>query len=319
MNETERIINAMRRSAEYEGLMSRLARDGLAVLDGGVGTEMQRRGGTLDAWAALANVERPEVLSAVHADFIAAGAEVITANTFGCSEPRLAAFGIRGREEELNRAAVALALDARDQAGRPLVVAGSVTTVAHRGPRDAQMSMPEDEWALERQARILEESGVDMVLVEMLSNVEHANVQLAAVASAGVPVWAGFSCVRNDAGEVTLLGAREERFEDALRRTDLSAVDAAMVMHTTPDVIGEALAQLMKVWRGPAGAYPHGGRWERPTWAFDPGFTPGLLASYAEEWVAAGCRIVGGCCGSTPAHVAAVAEVVEAVRDTGRT
>ena len=298
------------RSAAYDGLMGRLADGGLVVLDGGIGTEVQRRGGSLEAWAALANVESPGLLSETHADFIAAGADVITANTFGCSGPRLAAFGIGGRAEELNRAAVALALDARDRADRPPVVAGAMTTVSHRGPQGDLMGEPEDEWALAEQARILADAGADVVLVEMLSDVARANVQLAAAASAGLPVWAGFSCGLNGAGEAALLGEPDERFGESFRRIDLSNVDVALVMHTTPEVIGRALGELRGVRRGPVGAYPHGGRYERPAWGFDPGFTPELVASYAGEWMTDGCQIVGGCCGATPAHVAAIAAVV---------
>ena len=116
--------------------MHRVADGGIVVLDGGVGTEVYRRGGELRAWATLANVEMPDAVRSTHADFIAAGADVISANTFGCAEPNLAAHGIHGREEELNRAAVALALEARERAGaeRPLPVAGCMTTVSYRGP-----------------------------------------------------------------------------------------------------------------------------------------------------------------------------------------
>ena len=104
------------RSEAYDAIMARLAGGGRVVLDGGGGTEAQRRGVPLQGWAALASVEYPEVLLALHADYIEAGSEVISVNTFGCSDVRLRAFGMPGREEELNHAAVALALRARGQA-----------------------------------------------------------------------------------------------------------------------------------------------------------------------------------------------------------
>ena len=299
-------------SATYEGVIADLAAGGRLLLDGGVGTETSRRGGSLEAWAALANVERPEILSSVHADFIAAGADVITANTFGCSEPRLAAHGITGREEELNHAAVALALDARSRAVRPVLVAGSMTTVGRRGPDGAITTPPGGEWALASQAAALAGAGVDLIIVEMLANVERANVQLAAAASAGVPVWAGFSCKLTGDGGALLLGEEAERFEDSLRRIDLSGVDAALVMHTTIDVIGPSLEALSGVWPGPAGAYPHSGRYLGNAWEFDPGFTPEILGRSATEWLAGGCRIVGGCCGAGPEHIRALRKAVDA-------
>ena len=301
-------------SEAYDAIMARLAGGGRVVLDGGVGTEAQRRGVPLRAWAALAGVEHPEVLLALHADYIEAGSDVISANTFGCSDARLREFGMPGREEELNHAAVALALRARAQAdaGRPVLVAGSMTTVGHRGPDGNTMSAPEDEQSLASQAGALATAGVDLIIVEMLANVAHANVELAAAASAGVPLWAGFSCKLNDAGEVTLLGEPSERFEDSLRRIDLSRVDVAMVMHTSAADVGPALDALRSVWPGPVGAYPHGGRWARPEWEFAPDFTPEALASSAASWVAKGCQLVGGCCGTGPEHIAALREVVDA-------
>ena len=300
------------RSAEYEGVMGRLAEGGRLLLDGGVGTEVQRQGASLNAWAALANVERPDVVSAAHEGFTDAGADFISTNTFGCSEPRLAAAGITGRMEELNRAAVALALAARERSERQLLVAGCMTTAGFRGEPGVVGATPEGEWALASQAQVLADASVDLIIVEMLSEVEHATVELAAAATAGLPVWAGFSCRLDSAGEAHLLSEPEELFEDSLRKMDLSGVDVAVVMHTTIDVVGPALEALRGVWPGPSGAYPHGGRWMRPTWEFDPGFTPEILASSAVEWLAAGHQIVGGCCGSTPEHIRALRKVVDA-------
>ncbi len=305
-------LRMTQRSAEYEAVMGRLAEGGRLLLDGGVGTEVQRQGGSLNAWAALANVERPDVVSAAHRAFTEVGADFISTNTFGCSEPRLAAAGITGRMEELNRAAVGLALEERERAERQLLVAGCMTTVGFRGEPGVVGATPEGEWALASQAQVLADAGADLIIVEMLSEVEHANVQLAAAASAGLPVWAGFSSALNGAGQMALLNEPDEPLEDSLRRIDLSGVDAALVMHTTIDVVGPALEALRGVWPGPSGAYPHGGRWMRPTWEFDPGFTPEILASSAVEWLAGGHQIVGGCCGSTAEHIRVLREVVDA-------
>lgn len=304
----------MARDGAYAGLAARLAGGGRALLDGGVGTEIQRRGGALQAWAAAANAERPELVRAVHADFLAAGADIISANTFGCSEPRLAAWGLAGREDELNRAAVALALDARDEARSGALVAGCLTTVSYRGPDGSEMSPPEGERALESQARILADAGADLLLVEILASVERANAMLAAAASAGLPIWAGFSCKRGADGRLRLLNEPDEPLADSLRRVDLSSVDAALVMHTRIEEVGPALAALREAWDGPTGAYPHGGRYARPDWEFDAAFTPEALAADASQWLEDGCQIVGGCCGASPAHIAALRKVLDAAR-----
>ena len=306
------------RSAAYEAVMRRLADGGFAVLDGGIGTEVARRGGSLGAWANLANAELPDTVRAIHADFIAAGADIVSTNTFGCTELSLAAYGIHGREEELNRAAVALAQEARERAGaeRPLLVAGCMTTTSYRGP-EGRVAPAEEDWALVSQARILADAGVDFLMVEMLSHVERANVELAAAATAGQPVWAGFSCVLDEADNLTLMNQQDEPLEESLRRIDLSGVDVAFIMHTRVPLVEPSLAVLRNVWDGPLGTYPHGGRYERPAWTFDDDFTPDVLAAGAERWLADGCRIVGGCCGATPAHIAALRSVVDAADSVG--
>ena len=306
------------RSTAYETVMGRLADGGYAVLDGGIGTEVARRGGTLGAWANLANAEMPDTLRAIHADFIAAGADVISTNTFGCTEVSLAAHGIHGREEELNRAAVSLALEARERAGaeRQLLVAGCMTTTSYRGP-EGKVAPAEEDWALASQARTLADAGVDFLMVEMLSNVGRANVELAAAATAGLPVWAGFSCVADEEGSLTLLNQPDELLEESLRRIDLSGVDVAFIMHTRLPEVEPSLAVLRSVWDGLLGTYPHGGSYARPNWEFDDGFTPDVLAAGAERWLADDCRIVGGCCGATPVHIAALRGVVDAAAGTG--
>ncbi len=219
--------------------MGRLADGGYAVLDGGIGTEVARRGGSLGAWANLANAEMPDTLRAIHADFIAAGADVISTNTFGCTELSLAAHGIHGREDELNRAAVMLALQARERAGveRPLPVAGCMTTTSYRGP-EGKVAPAEEDWALASQARILADAGVDLLMVEMLSHVERARVELAAAATAGLPVWAGFSCIADEGGNLTLLNQPDEPLEESLRRIDLSGIEVAFIMHTRAVPLG---------------------------------------------------------------------------------
>ena len=301
----------MERGARYGRLMERLAAGGRALMDGGVGTEIQRRGGSLRAWAATENAERPDAVRVVHADFLAAGADVISANTFGCSEPRLAAFGLAGCEEELNRRAVALALEARDAVGGEALVAGCLTTVSFRGPDGSGMSPPEGERALESQARIIADAGADLLLAEILSSVDRANAMLAAASTAGLPVWAGFSCKLDGDGQVRLLNETSEPLADSLRRIDLSGVDAALAMHTEIEAVGPALAALREAWDGPVGAYPHGGRYARPDWEFDASFTPEALAAGAARWIDEGCSIVGGCCGAGPAHIAALREVLD--------
>jgi len=191
-----------------------------------------------------------------------------------------------------------------------------MTTTSYRGP-EGKVASAEEDWALASQARILADAGVDFLMVEMLSHVERARVELAAAATAGLPVWAGFSCVTDEEGNLTLLNQPDEPLEESLRRIDLSDVDVAFIMHTRVPEVEPSLAVLRCVWDGPLGTYPHGGSYTRPNWEFDDDFTPDVLAAGAERWLADGCRIVGGCCGATPAHIAALRKVVDAAARAG--
>src|SRR4051812_18536533 len=110
-------------------MLDPLATDGVVVLDGGMGTELEARGARMDheAWSGLANVEHPELVREIHEDYIRAGADVVIANTFPTNRAALAAAGCGDRFEEVNRAGVEAALSARERAGRPVAVAGSMS------------------------------------------------------------------------------------------------------------------------------------------------------------------------------------------------
>ena len=145
-----------------------------------------------------------------------------------------------------------------------MLVAGCMTTVSFRGP-EGKTAPAEEDWALASQARILADAGVDFLMVEMLSHVERAKVELAAAASAGLPVWAGFSCVADEKGNLTLMNQQDEPLEESLQRIDLSGLDVAFIMHTRIPLVERSLAVLRSVWDGPVGAYPHGGGFMRPS------------------------------------------------------
>ena len=114
------------------------------------------------------------------------------------------------------------------------------------------------------------------------------------------------------------MNQEDEPLEESLRRIDLSGVDVAF-HHAHPAFrwSSRRLAVLRRVWDGLLGTYPHGGRYTRPSWEFDDDFTPDVLAAGAERWLAGGCRIVGGCCGAAPAHIAALREAVDAAAGRG--
>src|SRR4051794_21012510 len=153
-----------------EDIHRRLEGGAVVVLDGGMGTEIQARGVPMDgeAWSALANVTHADVVRAIHEDYIRAGAEVVTANSFPAGAGALAAAGIADRLVEINRAAVVLAQEARERAGRSgVAVAGSLSEMALSGlisSDDARSAAD----AFRLQATTLAEAGVDLLVLEMM-------------------------------------------------------------------------------------------------------------------------------------------------------
>ncbi len=144
------------------------------------------------AWSAAALDTHPETVRAVHEDYIRAGADVIIANTFSTARHVLEPAGLGDRVRALNRRAVALAQEARENAaaGRPVAVAGSISSFRTRVTPTGRL-----EGSFQEQAELLAEAGVDLIALEMMGNFEQAAPAIRAAASTGLPVWVGFSCL----------------------------------------------------------------------------------------------------------------------------
>ena len=278
-----------------------LKRGGTLVLDGGTGTELRRRGMTLgDAtWSALASLTHYELLRTIHADYIAAGADVITTNTFATTRFVLAAAGYGDEFVSINARAVAAAREARDAAGRDVAIAGSISCLPPRFDAHAYPNQAAESGAYFELAETLAEAGVDLLLLEMMQETRHAPVACAAARAVGLPVWLGVSCRRGAAN--VLVGFDFPLVPlaaclDALLPLGAAAVN---VMHSPVDATESALRAIAARWRGPFGAYPE--------IAESGDMAPAAFAAQAREWIASGAQIVGGCCGTTPQHIRALA------------
>lgn len=285
-------------------------RDGeVVVLDGATGTELERRGVPMDdaAWCAAALVTHPETVRRVHEDYVRAGADVITTNTFPTARHVLEPAGLGDRFRELNTLAVELAKSARASAERQISVAGSISTFSTRHDNTLQPPEAQARANYREQAEILADAGVDLIVLEMLRDVEQAAYAVEAATQMGLPVWAGFSCKRRDDGAVVLWDG-EHTLAQALEEIPLSDVSMICIMHTLVEDTPAALGELAGGWSGTVGAYAHAGRFIMPNWQFTDEISPEDFASEAEGWVAMGARVVGGCCGIGPEHVGALRE-----------
>jgi len=281
----------------------------VVVIDGGTGTELERRGAPMNsrAWSAEAVLTSPDILLDVHRDFIMAGAQMIIANTFAATWHVLMDAGLGHEFEKINRRAVALARQAADEAGRDVAVAGSMstTTFSDTGALDYSL-LPGDQSAMDyysRHAGILADAGADLIILEMMRDVEQTTYALRAAKAMGLPVWVGFSCEDGATGPPMLYGGSGP-LEKAVVAVGSLAPHAVGVMHTQMAATKNAVSAITARWSGPVFCYPHMGVFEMPNWRFNDTVTPREFAEAASDWVRAGATVIGGCCGIGPEHIA---------------
>ena len=310
-------------------LTARLNKGEIIFLDGGIGTELERLGAPMDhdPWCAVALETHPHLVKDVHRSYINAGADVITVNTYAATRIALRNAGIEDKFEEWNRLAVQLAKEtlAECDPGRAVYVAGSVSTFASssRFGRSWKEGTGELKLWFREQAELLVESGVDLLLIETLAS--ESSVMSAAVEAASdfdVPIWAALSCARDrKTGELSLgveesssqsqtFYAYHEPFDLALDKlATQGGYSALLVMHSEVDVTQPAVRSLSNKYKGPVGAYPNAGYWQRPEWIFVDQISPDDYVAKARAWVDEGAQIIGGCCGIGPEHIRALAQL----------
>lgn len=302
----------------YTTLKKRLNRGGIVLLDGGTGSELEKRGAAMDpeAWCGPATLENVDVLEGIHRDYITAGADVITANTYASSRLMLEPAGYADRFDEINRAAVTAAHRARKASGRKdVLVAGSlsqmcpITTDSDRPDLDREPPPEDMRAAFYELATLLRDAGCDLILLEMMFYPQRISLLFEAALATGLPVWAGFAARRDEQSRI--VGFAPERsipFADLLVILDETEVQASGLMHTPADVIGDGIAILRQHYNGPLMAYPDSGYFRMPHWKFEDVIEPEALVEFARTWVDAGVQILGGCCGLSPKHIAALRE-----------
>lgn len=301
---------------QFAALEVRLARGDVIVIDGGMGTELQARGVCMDdeAWSAVANMTHEAIVREIHEAYIAAGADVIIANTYAAVRVPLERAGLGDRVAEVNRRAVRAAQEARSRtADRPVAIAGSMSIAA------ATMDLASDQGSAvtgvrlrdsyREQALALAAAGVDLIALEMMTSTEHAVPALEAARETALPVWLGLSVLPAVGDRVPPLGRPDDDLGELLRISMDDAVAAVIVMHSLIGSVLPALDVISRCWSGPIGAYPHVGTFQAPTWTFGE-ITPDAFAGEARTWIDRGVRLVGGCCGIRPAHIRALGEKV---------
>jgi S-methylmethionine-dependent homocysteine/selenocysteine methylase len=286
----------------------------IRILDGGLGSELRRRGVALSprCWSAEANLTHTDLLTRIHEDYVRAGADIVTANTFATSRFVLAGAGLDARFDEINRLAIAAARRAAASADREVAVAASISCLPPAFDAAAYPSADAEYAAYAELAACFAERGADLVLLEMMQDTVHAPRACRAVSRAGLPFWIGVSCRGDRGGRLVAFDEPAQPFAAVLDAVLGFEPEGIAIMHSPVDAVGPALAELGRYWQGPTGGYAEIPYPEDPA---HPGAERMDAAAYAEaarEWLAGGAVLIGGCCGTTPAHIAALAALVQA-------
>jgi homocysteine S-methyltransferase len=301
----------------YDEIARKLAEKEVIILDGGTGTEIQRSGVDMDSevWCALANLTHGDVVREVHEDYIRAGAEVITANTYASSVLSFSHLERESEIETIDRAAVKLAHEAvAEAATSPIAVAGSISVM----PPVTQGTdrIPFQRWEADRakplfkkKADVLAECGCDLLIMEMMRDLEVSLWATEAAVATGLPVWVGISVERNREGELVGFGNHLWTLADLTQGLMATGAHAALVMHNEMATTDDAIATIKSNWNGPVGAYPEAGYFQMPNWIFKD-VSPQEFAEAGQRWRSDGADILGGCCGTTPAHIEALARTL---------
>ena len=298
-------------SEAHAGPLARLlAGRSPVVLDGAMGTELSRRGIAtgLPLWSAHALVRSPDTVSRIHADYIDAGADIITTDTFRTTRRTFLRAGLPDRSAELTAVAVSLAREARD--GHPVLVAGSVAPLEDCYRPDLVPPEPELRSEHTKHVRRLVSSGVDLLLLETMGTAREAQAAAQAAAETGVEFAVSFLCRRDG----RLYGG--ESIEEAVRVTEACRPAAFLINCVSARCIGIAFEKLRAALGGrgaaPIGLYanvgiPGGEENAAGERAMEEDVGPVAYAAYAAGWAASGASIIGGCCGTTPDHIRALA------------
>jgi S-methylmethionine-dependent homocysteine/selenocysteine methylase len=292
-------------------LRSRLAEAKPLLLDSAMGTELERRGARsqLPLWSAWALLESPSLVLAIHRDDLEAGADILTANTFRTHRRSLEKAGKRKRAEELTLQAVELARRAAGESPRPILVAGSLSPLEDCYRPDL---VPDDGMLWQehgQQASLLQAAGADLILAETHNTVRELVAAVRAAKETGLPVIA--SAVTD--GQGRLLSG--ETVEDAAKALAPLRPDALAINCVPAPSLLSDLQRLSEASPGaPLAAYGNLGPPSGPGGTqFPYEIDPRDYAELARSWIAVGARIVGGCCGTTAAHTAALRKLIDSL------
>jgi 5-methyltetrahydrofolate--homocysteine methyltransferase len=281
------------------------------IADGAMGTELQRAGLAVGESGDRWNLEHPERLHAIHRAYIEAGADAVITNSFGASRWVLGRYGLGDQVEAVNRAAASIA---RRAAGDATCVLGDIGPCGGFLPPLGAIDPAELLAEFTRQARALLDGGADGIIIETMSAIEELAIAIRAARSAAAPfVIASMAFDRLPNGRIrTMMGVSPEKAAETAVTEGADIVGANCGTSMTTGDFARVVEAFRHVTDRPVIVQANAGTPELVDGRAVYRLEPDALAEGMREVVAAGANIVGGCCGTTPAHIAALARLLKA-------
>lgn len=306
--------------SEIIPLEKKLDRDRVILLDGSMGRELRRRGVETrnTIWSATALLVAPQEVVNVHLDNIAAGADIITTNTYGIIRHELAREGIESDFETLNVLACELALQSRQQSSGDVLIAGSLPPLRGSYRPDRVGDYDEIEPLYEEQANILAKY-VDLILCETMSSAGEALAAATAACKTGKTVWVSWNLHDRQMG-VLRSGETITQAHELIKQLPISGF---LCNCCPPESISAGMLELASLGAKYFGGYANTFVPIKADWTLDgKGEDDGLIidrddlnaeayAEHARDWLAKGATVIGGCCGASPDYIAGLKALIE--------
>ena len=301
--------------SRYENFFNRLKQGETILIDGGTGTEVERRGvpQLKNAWNAGGALTHPDIIRQIHEDFINEGAEIVISNTFATSKHLMKDADCLDDFEKVNRRSVELVVEARNNSKNPnALVAGGIS---HWSFINILPSLDELKTGALEQATIMKDAGADLIMLEMMIDVPRMLAVYEGAKASNLPIWVGLSCEPDGEGTMRLLGGQKDlndstpnsrigqTLEEALAALKNTDVPLINIMHTDVTYIDQCLEIVNKHWDRLVGVYAHSGDDIQMKWTFDDVIAPHDYTNYCKKWMNHKLSIIGGCCGTRPEHI----------------
>jgi len=276
------------------------------LCDGGMGTVLYGKGVYLNTCFDELNLTNPAIVKEVHREYVLSGVDIIETNTFGANRLKLRKYGLNDKVGDINRFGAAIA---REEAGEAVFVAGSIGPLGAGIAPLGHLSAAEAEDVFAEQAAALCDGGVDLIILETFSDLHEIEAAIKAVRRAcpALPLIAEMTI---DEDGNSHFGTTPEVFTSKLE--DLGADVIGVNCSVGPAPMLQCVERMAKVTGRPLAAMPNAGMPREVEGRNIYLCSPDYMAEYAKRFIQSGVKVIGGCCGTTPAHIKAMKAAVKA-------